>query len=186
MTGRPQQVAVSCVAKTGREIEEEFLLCSLLKENLECVEVSCDNSSPMELTLGQDQRDPRRSLAVCLCLWHPNQDYNINKAIFGSLSQVLCQYNLVLRGDLTQRDICWKNSAAAPTSSIKFLECVEDCFLTQMLDVSTRNAILLEPLKTKKNYWNISVNDSLGCSDHNILEFGILLNILKTSAKEKF
>lgn len=46
-----------CVAKADREKEEEFLLCSLLKKNLECVGVSYDNSSPMELLLGQDQRD---------------------------------------------------------------------------------------------------------------------------------
>lgn len=27
-------MAVNCIAKTGREEEEEFLLCSFLKENL--------------------------------------------------------------------------------------------------------------------------------------------------------
>lgn len=99
----------------------------------------------------------------------------------------MCQHNLVLRGDLTHRDIFWKNSAAAHTSSIKFLECIEDCFLTQMLDVPTRNEALLELLLTnqEKVLCNISVNDSLGCSDHNIVEFGILLSILKASAKEK-
>lgn len=99
----------------------------------------------------------------------------------------MCQHNLVLRGDLTHRDIFWKNSAAARTSSIKFLECIEDCFLTQMLDVPTRNEALLELLLTnqEKVLCNISVNDSLGCSDHNIVEFGILLSILKASAKEK-
>lgn len=97
------------------------------------------------------------------------------------------QHNLVLRGDLTHPDICWKNSAAAYTSSIKFLECIEDCFLTQMLDVPTRNEALLELLVTnqEKLLCDVSVNDSLGCSDHNILEFGIVLSILKARTKEK-
>lgn len=98
----------------------------------------------------------------------------------------MCQHNLVLRGDLTHQDICWKNSETAHTSSIKFLECIEDCFLTQMLDVPTRNEALLELLLTnqEKLLCNISVNDSLGGSDHNIVEFGILLSILRASAKE--
>lgn len=106
--------------------------------------------------------------------------------IFGSLRQTLCQHNLVLTNYLTHRDIYWKNSEAAHTSSIKFLECREDCFLTQMLDVPTRNEALLEMLLTnqEKLLCNISVNDSLDCSDHNIVEFGILLSILKASAKE--
>lgn len=99
----------------------------------------------------------------------------------------MCQHSLVLRGDLTHRDIFWKKSAAAHTSSIKCLECIEHCFPRQMLDVPTRNEALLELLLTnqEKLLCNISVNGNRGCSDHNTVEFGILLSILKASAKEK-
>lgn len=97
------------------------------------------------------------------------------------------QHNLVLRDDLTHPDICWKSSAAAYTSSIKFLECIEDRFLTQMFNVPTRNEALLGLLLTnqEKLLCDISVNDSLGCSDHNIVEFGILLSMLKVTSKTK-
>ncbi|GAB0209268.1 mitochondrial enolase superfamily member 1 [Grus japonensis] len=90
-------------------------------------------------------------------------------------------------GDFNYPDICWKNNTAVQMSSIKFLECIEDCFLIQMLDVPTRNEALLDLLLTNQEnlLCNISVSDSLGCSDHNIVEFGILLSTLKVSTKTK-
>ena len=72
-------------------------------------------------------------------------------------------------------------------SSIKFRECVEDCFLTQMLDVPTRNEALLDLLLTNQEnlLCTILVSDSPGCSDHSIVEFGIRLSMLKVSTKTK-
>ena len=71
-------------------------------------------------------------------------------------------------GDYNYPEIRWKNNTAAHMSSIKFLECIEDCFLIQMLDVPTRNEALLDLLLTSL-LCNISVSDSLGYSDHNIV-----------------
>ena len=70
-------------------------------------------------------------------------------------------------------------------SSIRFLEILEDRFLIQMLDVPTGNEALLDLLLTNQEnlLCNISVSDSLGCSDHNIVEFRILLSTLKVSIK---
>jgi len=86
---------------------------------------------------------------------------------------------MFLRGDFNYPDICWKNNRAAYMSSIKFLECVEDCFLIQMLDVQTRNEALLDLLLTNQENLlsNTSVSNSLGCSYHNVLELGILLSM---------
>ena len=73
-------------------------------------------------------------------------------------------------------------------SSTKFLECTEDCFPIQMLDAPTRNEALLDSLFTNQEslLCNISASDSLGCSDHNIVEFGILLSVMKVSSKRRF
>ena len=56
-----------------------------------------------------------------------------------------------------------------------------------MLDVPTRKEVLLDLLFTNQEslLCNISVSDSLGCSDHNIVEFGILLSVLKVSSKTR-
>ena len=56
-----------------------------------------------------------------------------------------------------------------------------------MLDVPTRNEALLDLLFTNQEhlFCNISVSDSLGCSDDNIVEFRILLSMLKVSSKTR-
>jgi len=72
--------------------------------------------------------------------------------------------------------------------SIRFLECVEHCFLIQMLDLPTRKEALLDLLLTNQQnlLCNISISGTLGFSDHNIVEFGILLNILKLVLRQRF
>ncbi|KAM6103455.1 uncharacterized protein LJ206_014212 [Theristicus caerulescens] len=124
-----------------------------VKENLECIEVNGNCGSPIE------------------CLW---------VKIRGIVSKEDLT-NLVLMGDFNYPDICWKNNTAAHRSSMKFLECVEDCFFIEMLDVPSRNEALLDLLLTNQEnlLCNISVSDSVDCSDDNIVEFGILLSTLK-------
>jgi len=74
---------------------------------------------------------------------------------------------------------------AAHRSSVKFLECVEDYFLIQILDVPTRNEALLDLLLTNQEnlFCRTLVSDNLGCND--IMEFEILLSTLKVSTKTK-
>jgi len=86
-------------------------------------------------------------------------------------------------GDFNYPDICWKNNTAAHMSSVKILECIEDSFLIQMLDMRNKNAALLDLLLTNQEnlVCSILVSDSLGCSNHNILESGLLLSTLKVS-----
>ena len=110
-----------------------------VKNNLECIEVSYSNcGSPIEcLCVKIRGVFSKGDLTVDLCYQPPNQDDKANEEIFGSLKQALGQQNLVPTGDFNYPDICWKNSTAAHISSIKFLDCIEDCFLIQMLDVPT-------------------------------------------------
>ncbi|GAB0210376.1 hypothetical protein GRJ2_003503400 [Grus japonensis] len=112
-----------------------------VKENLECIEVNYGNcGSPIEcLCVKIRGVISKGDLTVGICYQPPKQDDKANKAIFGSLKQASGQQNLVLMGDFNYPDICWKNITAAHTSSIEFLECVEDCFPIQILDMPTRN-----------------------------------------------
>lgn len=69
MAEGPYWMDISCIAKTDREREEEFLLCYLLKENLECMEVSYGNSSPVEwLRVKIRGIVSKGNLTVCFCL----------------------------------------------------------------------------------------------------------------------
>ncbi|KAK4828724.1 hypothetical protein QYF61_000715 [Mycteria americana] len=112
-----------------------------VKENLDCIEVNySDCGSPIKcLWVKIRGFISKRDLTVGICYRPLNQDDKANEAIFGSLKQASGQQNLVLMGDFNYPHICWKNNTAAHVSSIKFLECVEDCFLIQMSDMSTRN-----------------------------------------------
>ena len=67
-----------------------------------------------------------------------------NETLLQLLKEVLGQENLILMGDFNYPDICWENNIAV--SSIRFLDCIKDCFLLQMLNVLTQNSALLDLL----------------------------------------
>lgn len=88
-------------------------------------------------------------------------------------------------GDFNDTDICWKNNIQVHMTSIKFMQCVENCCLVQILDVPMRKEALLDLLLINQEslLCNISVTDSLDCSDHNIVESGTLLSMWRVSTK---
>lgn len=92
----------------------------------------------------------KKDLTEGICHQSQNQDDKTIKAIFGLLKQTSSQQNMVFMGDFKYTDFFWEY-IATPMTSIKFLECVEDCFLTQMSDVPTRNEALLYLLLTKQD-----------------------------------
>lgn len=73
------------------------------------------------------------------------------------------------------------------TSSTKFLECIERCFLIHVLDVPMRNESPLDFLLTNQEnlLCTMSIHDGLGCSDHYAVEFGIPLSTLKVRTKTR-
>ena len=183
MSGGSRWRAMGCFVKTGREEEEEESR-STLRRTLNYG----DCGSPVErLWVKIGGVVSKGDLTVGVCYRPPNQNDKGNEAIFGSLKQASGQQNQVLMGDFNYPDICWKNDTAAHMSSIKFLECVEDCCLIQMLDVPTRSEALLDLLLTNQEnlLCTISVSASPGCSDHSIVEFGNLLSTLQVRTKTK-
>lgn len=71
--------------------------------------------------------------------------------------------------------------------SIRFLEYIEDYILLQMLDMLTRTSAFQDlALKNWEGLLDkITTSSSLGYSNHNLVEFKILLNTLKTSSRTK-
>ncbi|KAK4832290.1 hypothetical protein QYF61_021689 [Mycteria americana] len=156
-----------------------------VNENLECTEVNYGYcGSPIEcLWVKIRGVISKGDLRVGNCYQPPNQDAKANEAIFGSVKQDSGQQNLVLMGDFSYPDICWKNNTAAHMSSIKFLECVEDFLLIQMLNVPTRNEALLDLLLTNQEnlLYNISVSGKGSRRSKRLLWLNCeLLSLLKT------
>ena len=79
-------------------------------------------------------------------------------------------------GDLNYPDICWISNMARHARSRRFLQCVEDSFLMQVVEEPTRGGVLLDLILTNKEglVKEVKVEGSLGCSDHEMVEFKIL------------
>lgn len=61
-------------------------------------------------------------------------------------SSVLGQQSLVIIGDFYYPNIFWENNTTVYQLSTRFLECIEGCFLIQILDMFTRNSTLIDIL----------------------------------------
>ncbi|KAF4794900.1 hypothetical protein TURU_097774 [Turdus rufiventris] len=69
-------------------------------------------------------------LGVCYC--PPNQEEEVENLFYKQLKNVSGSPALVLVGDFNLPDICWELNTAEKRQSRKFLECVEDNFLSQL------------------------------------------------------
>ena len=78
-------------------------------------------------------------------------------------------------GDFNYPDICWKAYSASHPQSRRFLQHNDDNFLMQMVDEPTRRGVLLDLILTNKEgaVEAVTVEGSLGCSDHETREFRI-------------
>ncbi|PKU48684.1 glycerol kinase [Limosa lapponica baueri] len=148
-----------------------------VNDQLECV----------ELHLGMDE-DPTESLwvrikgrtgagdvTVGVCYRPPHQSDREDEALYRQIGAALCSHTLVLMGDFNHPDICWKDNTAGHMKSRKFLECVNDNFLLQMIEEPTKKGAVLDLVLTNKEglVGNVKFKGSLGCSDDKMVEFKI-------------
>ena len=73
----------------------------------------------------------------------PNQDREVDEIFYRYLGEISRSLALVLVGDFNFPDICWKYNTAERDQSRRFLECVADNFLTQLVSEPTREGALL-------------------------------------------
>ncbi|GAB0177486.1 hypothetical protein GRJ2_000213900 [Grus japonensis] len=106
----------------------------------------------------------------------PDQDEEVNEAFYRQLEVASRSQALVLMGDFNHPDICWKDNTARHTQSRRFLQSIDDNFLTQVVEKPMRRGVLLDlVLKNKEGLVeDVKVGGSLGCSDHEMVEFRIL------------
>lgn len=78
-------------------------------------------------------------------------------------------------GGLYHLDICWKDDRAGHKQS-RFLECIDNNILTQVVEGPTRKYVLRNVmLKSNEELTiDVKVGGCLGGSDHRIVEFRIL------------
>ncbi|RMC12608.1 hypothetical protein DUI87_10130 [Hirundo rustica rustica] len=83
-------------------------------------------------------------LGACYC--PPNQEEEVDNLFYKLLENASGSSVLVLVGDFNLPDICWELNTAEKGQSRKFLECMEDTFLLQLVDEPTRGRTMLDLL----------------------------------------
>ncbi|GAB0187276.1 hypothetical protein GRJ2_001192900 [Grus japonensis] len=83
---------------------------------------------------------------------------------------------MVLMGDFNHPNICWRDNTAGYKQSRRFLGCIDDNFLLQVIEEPTRRGAMLDLILTQEEglVGNVKLKGSLGCSDHEMVEFKTL------------
>ncbi|KAK4811175.1 hypothetical protein QYF61_019806 [Mycteria americana] len=142
----------------------------------------------MELCLGMDEepseslwvrikeRTGKGDIIVRVCYRPPDQEEQMDGALYRQIGAASRLQALVLMGGFNHPDICWRDNTAGHKQSKRFLECTGDNFLLQVTEEPTRRGALLDLILTNNEglVGDVKVKDSLGCSDHEMVEFKIL------------
>ena len=80
----------------------------------------------------------KTDIIVGVCYRSPNQNEEVDKTLYKQLVEVSRSLPLVLVQDFNFPDICWIYNTADREQSRRFLECVGDNFLTQLVREPTR------------------------------------------------
>ena len=80
----------------------------------------------------------KTDVIVGVCYRPPTQDEEVDERLYKQLDEVSRSLLLVLVGDFNFPDICWNYNTADREQSQRFLECVGDNFLTQLVKEPTR------------------------------------------------
>lgn len=81
---------------------------------------------------------------------------------------------VLIRSDFYHPSICWKDNTTAGYKQSKTLqEYVDDNFLLGVIEEPTRRGAMLDLVLTNKKglMGNVKLKGSLGCSDHEMVEF---------------
>ncbi|KAK4820612.1 LOW QUALITY PROTEIN: hypothetical protein QYF61_001918 [Mycteria americana] len=92
----------------------------------------------------------KADIVVGVCYRPPNQDEEADEVFYKQLGEASRSLALVLVGDFNLPDVCWKYNTAERKQSRRFLECVADNFLTQLVSEPTREGARLDLLFTNR------------------------------------
>ncbi|KAK4806906.1 hypothetical protein QYF61_012627 [Mycteria americana] len=158
-----------------------------VKKWIECEELSLKNSHEQVESLWVRIRDRgnKGNLVVGVSYRPPDQGEPIDEAFLLQLQEASHSQALVLLGDFNHPDICWKSSTASCRQSRRLLQCIEDNFLSQVIDSPTRGDAIPDLLATNASelIGDVKIGGSLGCSDHAPVEFAVLRDMGQAKSK---
>ncbi|RMC12138.1 hypothetical protein DUI87_11273 [Hirundo rustica rustica] len=127
----------------------------------------------------------KADILLGVCYRPPNQEEEVDNLFYKQLGNVSGSSALVLVGDFNLPDICWELSTAEKRQSRKFLECMEDNFLSQLVGEPSSGGTMLDLLYVNRDglVGDVVVGGQLGQSDHEIIEFSIFGEIRRSTSK---
>ncbi|GAB0204868.1 mitochondrial enolase superfamily member 1 [Grus japonensis] len=144
-----------------------------------------DQLECMEFCLGMDE-EPTESLwvrikgragtgdtIVGVCYRPPDQEDQADELlpVYKQVGAASHSQALVFMHDFNHCNICWRDNTAGHKQSRKFLECVDDNFLLQVIEEPTKRGAMLDLVLTNKEglVRNVKLKGSLGCCDHEMV-----------------
>lgn len=127
----------------------------------------------------------KTDILLGVCYSPPNQEEEVDNLFYKQLENASGSPALVLVGDFNLPDICWELNTAEKRHSRKFLGCVEDNFLSQLVSEPTKGGTMLDLLFANRDglVGDVVVGDCLEHSDHEIIEFLIFGEIRRNINK---
>ncbi|PKU41434.1 adaptin ear-binding coat-associated protein 1 [Limosa lapponica baueri] len=115
----------------------------------------------------------------------PDQDGEVDEIFYNQLRVASQSQALVLVRDFNYPDICWKGYTARNIQSKRFFQCIDDNFLTQLVEEPTRREALMDVVLANKEglVEDSKVEGNLGCSDRGKIEFRIVGSMHKTISR---
>ncbi|KAK4824035.1 hypothetical protein QYF61_009626 [Mycteria americana] len=145
---------------------------------LECVDLhlGMDEEPTKSLWVRIKGRAETADIILGVCCRPPDQEDQVDEALYRQIGAASCSQAVVLMGDFNHPDICWRDNTAGHKQAVRFLKCVDDNFLLQVIEEPTRRHAILERVLTNKEglVGKVNLKGSLGCSDHEMVEFNIL------------
>jgi len=133
-------------------------------------------SQPKALRVRIKETAGTGDVIVEVCYRPPDQEDRVDEALYRQIGAASCSQALVFAEGLQPSRYLLAGQRSRALQSRRFLECVGDKFLLQVIEEPMRRGAMLDLVLTNKEglVGNGKLEGSLGCSDHEIVEFKIL------------
>jgi len=100
-----------------------------VRDCFDCIELEDCDDKVEYLWVKMRWKDNKADILLRVCYTPPNQDEEVEEIFYKGLAEVSQLLALVLVGDFSLPDVCWKYNTAERKQSRRFLEYVEGNFL---------------------------------------------------------
>ncbi|XP_054058617.1 UPF0462 protein C4orf33 homolog isoform X2 [Rissa tridactyla] len=155
-----------------------------IRECFDCIELDSSDDKVECLWVRLKGKGNTGDVVLGVCYRRPDQDEDTDEVFCKWLAEISQSPALVLVGDFNLPRICWKYNTAESRQARRFLECIEDNFLTQLVGEPIRGSASLDLLFTnREGLVGDVVGGCLGFSDHEMVKSSIRSDVRRGVSK---